>query len=96
MKMQREIIYEDARIKVETTGSDYDFIATVENKTNEPISVCFPTTELNFTLQPNDWLGLLADVEGELILELFKRKKFNTVGDWQWDDGTRIFEEVAV
>lgn len=29
MEMKKEIIYEDNYIKVETTGQDYDFIATI-------------------------------------------------------------------
>ena len=38
---KKKIIYEDDEITIETTGKDYDFIATVENKTNNTINIVF-------------------------------------------------------
>ena len=35
----KKTIYENKQIKVTTTGQDYDFIATIENKTNDKIII---------------------------------------------------------
>ena len=62
-------IFENDLIKVSTTGHDYDFIAVVENKTNEQICVhydepCYNDNYDPILIAPNDWIGLLADEEG--------------------------------
>ena len=79
---KKKIIYEDDEITIETTSKDYDFIATVENKTNDTINIVF-TEEYrgleSFSIKPNDWVGLLADEEGYLSLEVFKSNNFYTI-----------------
>ena len=62
-------IFENDLIKVSTTGRDYDFIAVIENKTNQKICVHYDAPYYNddydpILIQPNDWIGLLADEEG--------------------------------
>ena len=62
-------IFENDLIKVSTTGHDYDFIAVIENKTNEQICVHYDKPGYNDNYNPilieqNDWVGLLADDEG--------------------------------
>lgn len=62
-------ILENDLIKVSTTGHDYDFIAVIENKTNEQICVHYDKPGYNDNYNPilieqNDWVGLLADDEG--------------------------------
>lgn len=62
-------IFENDLIKVSATGRDYDFIAVVENKTNEQICVHYDEPGYNdnydpILIAPNDWIGLLADEEG--------------------------------
>ncbi len=62
-------IFENDLIKVSTTGHDYDFIAVIENKTNEQICVHYDKPGCNddydpILIEPNDWVGLLADEEG--------------------------------
>ena len=62
-------IFENDFIKVSTTGHDYDFIAVVENKTNEQICVHYDEPGCNdnydpILIAPNDWIGLLANDEG--------------------------------
>lgn len=62
-------IFENDLIKVSTTGHDYDFIAVIENKTNEQICVhydkpCYNDNYDPILIAPNDWFGLLADEEG--------------------------------
>lgn len=53
---KKKIIYEDDEITIETTGKNYDFICTVENKSNDTISYVVLALEEN----PNqDFLGSL-------------------------------------
>lgn len=73
--MTKEIIYEDNYVKVETTGHDYDFIATIQNKTNSDLD-CFigDDEDIICLLEPNDWVGILANDDGYKELELIKRQ----------------------
>ncbi len=62
-------IFENDFIKVSTTDRDYDFIAVIENKTNNQICVHYdePGYDDNYDpilIRSNDWAGLLADEEG--------------------------------
>ena len=62
-------IFENEFIKVNTTDKDYDFIAVIENKTNEQICIHYDEPGYNdnydpILIAPNDWAGLLADEEG--------------------------------
>lgn len=62
-------IFENDLIKVSATGRDYDFIAVIENKTNQEICVHYDEPGYNdnydpILIEPNDWIGLLADDEG--------------------------------
>ena len=66
-------LVENERIRVRTTGHDYDFIATVENLTEETICIKF-VGEAEWIyplppLMPNRWVGLLANDEGYSALE---------------------------
>lgn len=75
-------IFEDDVIKVLETDHDYDFIAIIENKTNKKILILFDEEEmesLNFSIDPNDYVGLLADDNGYLNLEKIKSKKFTVI-----------------
>ena len=70
-------IFENELIRVESTGRDYDFIATVENKTDKKIRVHYKDMDLLDTydtidVEPNDWVGLLADEEGRGWVRTFK------------------------
>lgn len=64
-----ETIFENDFIRVESTGRDYDFIATVENKTDKKIRIRYKPMDFTVVydtidIEPNDWIGLLADKEG--------------------------------
>ena len=64
-----KIIFENELIRVESTGKDYDFIATVENKTDKKIRIRYKPMDFTVVydtidIEPNDWIGLLADKEG--------------------------------
>ena len=70
-------IFENEFIRVESTGKDYDFIATVENKTDKKIRIHYKDMDLLDTydtidVEPNDWVGLLADKEGRDLVRKFE------------------------
>ena len=70
-------IFENEFIRVESTGKDYDFIATIENKTDKKIRVHYKDMDLLDTydtidVEPNDWVGLLADEEGRGWVRTFE------------------------
>jgi hypothetical protein len=65
---ERRVVYDKDGIKVATTGRDYDFIATIENDTDEEYCV----EELGLCVPAHDWVGFLADDEGYADLEYFK------------------------
>ena len=70
-------IFENELIRVELTGRDYDFIATVENKTDKKIRVHYKDMDIFDTydtidVEPSDWVGLLADEEGRGWVRTFE------------------------
>ena len=73
--MKKEIIYEDNYIKVETTGQDYDFIATIQNKTDSDLD-CFigNDEDISCLLESNNWIGILANDEGYELINLIKEQ----------------------
>ena len=70
-----EVIFENSVVKISTTGRDTDFIAVVENKTDSPIRLKFALVT-DLAVPANDWVGILADSEGELAVELVRNKRF--------------------
>ena len=80
-----KVIFENDLIKVTATEHDYDFIATVENKTDKEICVHYdePFLQDNYDpmlIGPNDWLGLLANEEGRDWIKAFKKDWFYICG----------------
>lgn len=79
-----KIIYEDEEIVVKQSENDFDFIATIENKTEEIVAIiaddeldeetCFEA----FDIAPFDWVGILADEEGRRTLRAIRLGKFST------------------
>lgn len=70
-------IFENELICVESTGKDYDFIATIENKTDKKIRLRYNPMDLDviydtIDIEPNDWVGLLADKEGYDLVRKFE------------------------
>lgn len=70
-------IFENELICVESTGKDYDFIATVENKTDKKIRLRYNPMDFDviydtIDIEPNDWVGLLADKEGYDLVRKFE------------------------
>ena len=74
----KQVVYEDSFVRVETTGRDYDFIATVQNKTPNSLN-CFigKDEERCFILEADGWLGILADDEGRETLALITNSGIN-------------------
>lgn len=75
-----KIIFENELIRVESTGRDYDFIATIENKTDKKIRIHYKDMDLLDTygtidVEPNDWVGLLADEEGRDWVQTFELRQ---------------------
>lgn len=64
----QRVVYDKEGIKVITTGRNYDFIATIENDTDEEYCV----EELGLCVPAHDWVGFLADDEGYADLEYFE------------------------
>jgi hypothetical protein len=70
-------IFENEFIRVESTGKDYDFIATIENKTDKKIRIRYSPMDFDviydtIDIEPNDWVGLLADKEGHDLVRKFE------------------------
>lgn len=70
-------IFENELIRVELTGKDYDFIATIENKTDKNIRLRYNPMDFDviydtIDIEPNDWVGLLADKEGYDLVRKFE------------------------
>lgn len=80
--MPIDIIYEDDEIIVKSTGRDYDFIATIENKTTDVVIVVF---EGEYDYLPDieiyDWVGILASDDGYDELDAIKTGNFYTIFD---------------
>ncbi len=79
-------IFENDFIKVSTTDRDYDFIAVIENKTNQKICVHYDEPGYNdnydpILIAPNDWIGLLANDEGYDWIEAIRRNQIYVVTD---------------
>lgn len=79
-----KIIYEDDEIVVKETGNETDFIATIENKSDEIIAILpddnndDETIFEAFDIYPYDWVGILADEEGRNTLRAIEQGKFST------------------
>ena len=70
-------IFENEFIRVESTGQNYDFIATIENKTDKNIRIHYKPMDFiviydTIDIEPNDRIGLLADKEGRGLVRIFE------------------------
>lgn len=75
---QKNTVYDNDGIKVSTTGHDSDFIATVENNTNSPVSFEFEHIGIDgnleaesFSVEAHDWCGIEANQDGYITLAAF-------------------------
>lgn len=72
-----ETIFENEFIRVESTGRNYDFIATIENKTDKKVRIHYKDMDFLDTydtidIESNDLVGLLADEEGRGWVRTFE------------------------
>lgn len=82
--LTKTVMRDDEKIRVQTTGHDYDFIATVENKTEKTILIVFDDESdylPEFSVNADDWAGLLANDEGYETLEALVNGRFHIEGD---------------
>ena len=77
-------IFENDFVKISTTGRDYDFVAVIENKTNEQICVHYDKPGYNdnydpILIAPNDWVGLLNTEEDRDWIKAFENNQIYVV-----------------
>lgn len=74
-------LFENEKVKVSETGRDYDFIATIENKTQDDILITFPDTDdffgEDFIIPANDWVGILAIEETPNLMQALEQGDFD-------------------
>lgn len=79
-------IFENDFIKVSTTGQDCDFIAVIENKTNNKICVHYDKPGYNDNYDPilirsNSWVGIENDEEGRDWVKAIESNQIYVVYD---------------
>ena len=79
-------IFENDFIKVSTTGRDYDFIAVIENKTNNQICIHYnePGYDDNYdpiSIRSNSWVGVENDEEGRDWVKAIKNNQIYVIYD---------------
>ena len=68
------VLFEDDTVRAVSTGRTYDFIAYVENTSDEDLEISFNNDSLEgFEIKANDWIGIEANDEGwEMVAEIEK------------------------
>lgn len=67
-------------ITIKKTKHDYDFIATVTNKSENPVLITFKNDDLpSIRIAPHLWFGILADDEGRAMLKALERKEYSII-----------------
>lgn len=81
-----KIIYENDYIIVKSTDNNTDFIATIENKTNNYITLSYFDEDGNnidqIDFEPKIWVWLLAGEDSELILKSIANKAIKIIVDF--------------
>ena len=103
-----ETMFENDEVQIRSTGRDYDFIATVENKTAHPIVVA-PSEKADeemewfepFAVEPGDWVGVEANDDGARFMNAVEAGNFEAGGPELFEDidrrcGTGFEEEYSV
>lgn len=75
------IIFEDKDICIKTTNKNYDFIATIQNKSNRDLYIDFTNEKMEYNddtiiVQAQDWIGILADEKGYEFLQKLENREF--------------------
>lgn len=71
-------IFENETIKISETGRNYDFIAIIENKTDNIVEIEYQNGYIKstITIYSNDWIGILADEDGYIVLDSLRNNNF--------------------
>lgn len=79
--METKIIFENEDVKIKTTNHDYDYVATIYNKTDKYMQLGISEFELeaNWEIAPNDWIGILANEIGYEMLDAIEAGNFDYV-----------------
>ncbi len=73
-------VFENDSVKISRIDRDYDFVGKIENKSDREIRIVFENEEIeNFSIKPDDWVGILADDEGYSVLEEIESERFMIV-----------------
>lgn len=99
---EMKTIIENDDVVVKSTGRDYDFIATVENKTSEPLVVVpthddFDTYFEPFVVPANDWVGVDANDDGVCFMNAMDEGSIRFGGEElaeEYDLGD-LYQEMA-
>ena len=87
---EKRIVFEDGFIVVETTGRDYDFVATIENLSNEDIFIILDDTDENcfdpIEVGADNWIGILATADCWEIIEQFELGNFRILDREQYEE----------
>jgi len=87
MSTNDKIVFENDAVRVTITGNDYDFIGSVENKTDEPIAITPSSPAADddkmftpFIVPANDWIGIMSDDDGKAIMKAASEKEIVVCG----------------
>lgn len=90
-------IFESDEIKVSTTGHDYDFVATVENKTDEPLAIAPENPNVDgeffepFVIEAGGWAGVLANDDGDRFMRAAETMSLDIAGPERFDEINTTF-----
>ena len=75
------IIFEDNDICIKRTNQNYDFVATIENKSKTDLYIDFTDEFMEFNddtliVQAEDWIGILANTQGFERLEKLEKGQY--------------------
>ena len=68
-------VFENDKVKISETGRDYDFLAVIQNKTNDKIYLSTDNDE-PIEIEADDWIGLTCDNYSKQVKELLKAGSF--------------------
>jgi len=83
--MERKIIFENEDIEIKTTGHDYDFVATIYNKTdkNMQFGIAEFGLDTNWEIPPRDWIGVEANEIVDDVIDCLEAGNFDYVLDYR-------------
>ena len=79
--MEKVILYQDNNIEIYLTGKSYDFIAVVNNFSNETFKIKNKNENTEdffeeFNIEPKNWVGILGDEDGYAFIKATENNNF--------------------